>query len=69
MTGDIRDDWRIQAIERKADQAVARLYEIDTLRSTVTGLESTIREIRTDIARLCSEFECYKEEVREIIGE
>lgn len=69
MTGDIRDDWRIQAIERKADQAVSRLYEIDTLRSTVTGLESTIREIRTDIVRLCSEFECYKEEVREIIGE
>ena len=75
-TGDIRDDWRIQAIERRVDQAVARLYEVDTLRSTITGLEHTIRELSTNLVGLRSEFEWYKEEgrlkeeeIRQLIGE
>lgn len=60
--GDIRDDWKIQAIERKADEATRRLHEIDSLRSTVDSLERTNRELRTEIDGIRSELEAYKNE-------
>ena len=61
--GDIRDDWRIQAIERKADQAVERLYEIDNMRSSLDSLVYTVREISSDIARICSEYQTSQEKI------
>ena len=63
MTGDIRDDWKIQEIERKADRAVGELYKIDNMQSSLDSLAYTVRQISTDIARTCSEFEAYKTEM------
>lgn len=42
-------NWKIDAIERKAEQAVSRLYEIDSLRSDVGRLEHSLRETRSDV--------------------
>jgi len=39
MYGDLRDDWRIRAVEQKADRSESRLYELDTLRNNVDSLE------------------------------
>ncbi len=61
--GDIRDDWKIQAIERKADQAVGRLCEIDNMRTSLDSLVHTVREISSDIARLCSEYQTNQEKI------
>lgn len=41
-------EWRIQAIEHKADEANRRLYEIDSLRSDVGRLERALGEFRTE---------------------
>lgn len=54
--GDIRDEWRIQAIERKADSAERRLHELDSLRSDVRRLESANQELERKVDRLaCSQ--------------
>lgn len=37
--------WRIDEIQRKAEQAVDRLYEIDALRRDVAGVERAIGEV------------------------
>lgn len=41
-------EWRIQDIERKADEANRRLYEIDSLRSDVGRLERALGEVRAE---------------------
>lgn len=61
----VQEEWRIQAVERKADEAVRRLHEIDSLRSSVDRLEYTNRELSSEIAGLRSEFEIYKEVIRQ----
>lgn len=38
-------EWRIDAIEQKAERAVSRLYEIDSLRSELHSLEYTVRSL------------------------
>jgi predicted nucleic acid-binding Zn-ribbon protein len=46
MQGHILEEWRIRDVENKADRAVSRLYELDTLRSDVANLERADGEIR-----------------------
>lgn len=54
-------EWRIRDIEQKADRAVSRLYEIDSLNSNVDSLERSVRELRSENDRLLSELqECMR---------
>lgn len=57
MHGDIRDDWKLRDIERKADAAAARLHELDTLHSDVARLESALRESRAEVDGLRARIE------------
>ena len=50
-------EWRIQDIERTANRAESRLYELDSLRSDVVGLEHTVRELRAEIDGLRAELQ------------
>lgn len=45
MQGHILEEWRIQGVEQKAERAVSRLYELDSLRGDVGSLERADREI------------------------
>lgn len=45
MQGHILEEWRIRDVENKAERAVSRLYELDSLRSDVGSLERSDREI------------------------
>ena len=42
-------EWRIQDIERTANRAESRLYELDSLRSDVGSLDHTVRELHAGI--------------------
>ena len=50
-------EWRIQDIERTANRAESRLYEIDSLRSDVGSLEHTVLELRAEIDGLRAELQ------------
>jgi len=39
MQGHILEEWRIRAIEQKAERATNRLYELDSLHRAVDRLE------------------------------
>ena len=56
-------EWRIRDIENKAQQAISRLYELDTLRSDVGSLEHSNRELRSEVARLRSELQTITYEI------
>ena len=64
--GDIRDVWKLEGIERKADEAHRRLYELDTLRSNVDSLERENREVSAAVNELRSDLETLREEMRQI---
>lgn len=57
MYGDVRDDWKLNEIERKANEARERLIEIDAIRESVARLERAIGEIRTEADDLRSELQ------------
>ena len=63
-------EWRIQDIERTANRAESRLYELDSLRSDVGSLEHTVRELRAEIAGLRAELqtsqEIYSQDIAEL---
>lgn len=61
---DTRTEWRINDVERKAEQAVSRLYELDSLRSSMDSLERTNRELSSICNELRSELQELQEEVR-----
>lgn len=50
-------EWRIQDIERTANRAESRLYELDSLRRDVDSLEHTVRELRAEIDGLRNELQ------------
>lgn len=56
-------EWRIKDIERKADEAARRLYEIDALRSDVGRLESANGGLRAEIDVLRAELQRLQERV------
>ena len=62
-------EWRIQDIERTANRAESRLYEIDSLRSNVDSLEHTVRELRAEIDGLCTELQASQERHSQDIAE
>ena len=47
-------EWRIDDIERRANEARGRLHEIDSLRSYVDRLERSLLEARSETDRLRS---------------
>lgn len=59
--GDIRDDWKLQEVERKAQQAMDKANEIDSLRSTVDSLEHSNRELSTAVDGLRHELQAFKD--------
>ena len=61
---DIRDVWRLDAIERKADEAHRRLCELDALRSSVDSLERENREVSATVNELRFELETIREDLR-----
>lgn len=65
----ILEVWRLRDIEQKADRAHNRLYEIDTLRSDVGGLEHTAREIRSLVDGLRNELEAAQGEIQQLKAE
>jgi predicted nucleic acid-binding Zn-ribbon protein len=69
MYGNIRDDWRLDDIERKADEANSRLYELDSLRSSVDNLDRENREISSVVNDLRYELETLREDMRQLKGE
>lgn len=52
MMNDIREEWRIRDVEQKADRAVSKLYELDSLRSDMGSLERTAGQASPDINEL-----------------
>lgn len=64
MQGHILEEWRIQSIEQKADQASRRLYELDSLRGDVGSLECANRELRSKIDELRSQLQALQESVQ-----
>ena len=59
-------DWKIHAIEQKAEHAYSRLYELDTLRSDVGRLERADWETSTKIDGLCAQLEAALDEIRQL---
>ena len=55
MTGPF--EWRINDIERKAENAERRLYELDSLRSDVACLERTNGQLRAEVDGLRAELQ------------
>ncbi len=49
------DQMRVSEIERKADEAVRKLQELDSLRLAMDSVERTLRELSTETTRLCDE--------------
>lgn len=62
--GDIRDEWRLQAIEQKASNAERRLHEIDSLRSDVRQLERSEQDLQREVDRLKSSHSSLEEAQR-----
>jgi len=62
----ILEEWRFRDVEQKAERAVCRLYEIDTLRSDVGGLEHSMREVRSLVDGLRTELEAVQSEIGQL---
>lgn len=60
-------EWRIADVERKAEQAISRLYEIDALRSNVDRLEHSLREASAEVNGLRYQLETLQSVVTELI--
>jgi len=59
-------DWRIQDIERKADRAEQRLYELDELNRRLASLEYSFREISSDCDGLRYELQTKADQIIEL---
>lgn len=68
-TGNPQRDWPIQDIERKADEAIRRLHEIDAIRSDVGRLEHTNRELRAELDGLRNEFQRLQDRVSQDLAD
>ena len=63
--GDIRDEWKLNDIERKAQQALDKANEIDSLRGNVDSLECSNRELRTEVDELRNGLQAIKDALRQ----
>lgn len=59
-------EWRINDIERAANEAKGRLHEISTLSNDVDRLAYTLREARTEIDGLRNELQSLSERCQRI---
>lgn len=59
-------EWRIADVERKAEQATSRLYELDSLRRTVDSLECANRQFRSEIDWLRAELNTAIDRIQQI---
>ena len=66
---DLRIEWRISDVERKADEANRRLYEIDTLRRDVDSLECSNRQLSTTCDELRSEVQGFEERIARLASQ
>lgn len=69
MQGHILEEWRIQAIEQKADAANRRLYEIDSLRSDVVSLTHAISTLSSVVDGLLSRLDAQENQARSMQDE
>jgi len=56
-------EWRLQDIERKADEALRIKYEVATLRSDVDRLEHSIEELRSENDGLRIELQAVQDQI------
>ena len=63
---DPRTEWRIDAVERKANDARSRLYEIDEAKRNVDSLEHTVRELRAEIDGLRGELSMQENRIAQL---
>jgi predicted RNase H-like nuclease (RuvC/YqgF family) len=61
MSGDIRDEWRINDIERKAQEASDKANEVYSLRSDVDRLECSNRDLSSALDGLRHELQALKD--------
>ena len=59
-------DWRIQDIEKAANEAKSRLWELNALRSDVGGLERAVREVRAEADGLRDELRAAQERMTQL---
>jgi hypothetical protein len=62
--GDIRDDWKLNEIEHKANEAIGRLHEIDSLVRDVASLEYTVRELGSVVDGLRFQLEAAENKIQ-----
>ncbi len=62
--GDIRDEWRLNDIERKVNECERKSDEVHSLRGNVDSLERANRELSTTIDGFRNELEELREAVR-----
>lgn len=66
MHGDIRDDWKLNEIDNKAQRAMDKANEIDSVRSNVDSLEHLCRELSTQVDGLRHELQSLKDGLRQV---
>lgn len=59
-------EWKIDDIERTANEAKRRLYELDTLRSNVDRVECALRESSTEANGLRSALETANQRIERL---
>ena len=62
----ILEEWRFRDVEQKADRAVSRLYELDSIRSDVGSMEHSMRQISSEIAEIRDELHACRSENEEL---
>lgn len=59
-------EWRINDVERKADEASRRLYQIDEAVRRLDSLEHSLRESRSEVDGLRSQLATCEETIRQL---
>ena len=60
-------EWRLQDLERKADEALRIGHEVSSLRSDVARLECANRELRSENDGLRTELQATQDQVRQLM--
>lgn len=66
MFADPRIEWRINDVERKADEASRRLYQIDEAFRRLDSLEYSLRESRSEVDGLRSQLSACEQTIRQM---
>ena len=64
---DLQLEWRINDVERTANEASGRLHELDSLRSDVDSNECALRESRSEVDGLRYELQTLQEKVDQML--